>query len=789
MQASKLLAVAVPGVIAWALSLPVAAAEPAQTSAGSIEEIIVTSRREQESIQDVPVAVSAFTAQDIERIAPRTIVDMDGLMPNVSIQQQTAGPGMGAIYIRGIGSADVEKTTPPQVGMILDGIFQGTNTGQIIDMFDIDQVEVNRGPQGVLYGKNTTGGTIVVRRTQPVLNEFHAKASVEGGTYNAENYKGRVNIPLIDDKLALKVGGMVAQRDGFYRNSTRGTDDGNVDYKTYTVALKYQPVDELTAVLTYDNIDDTGSNGVPQDALINGDSPFKTEANLKMPVKYNVDSVGLNLQWDLGDGTTLESITGYVDSKDVVQQDFDNGTDANVAVPLVQLHTLRDQKYSQTSQELRLTGDLVENVGYTLGGFWFNSSLDFGQGTNQRLQLPYAAFGLPPGFTCATFGLTANPTVGDALCQTGNIASWQATNEQSLSKAVFGSLRYQLTDRLELSAGARYIDEDISFKGAFYTASVPAGSIQPPRGANSPTAQPPFPINADNDWNKTIYEATATFQMTETNMVYARFSQGFRSGGFSNRGNDPRFLSFKPENSDAYEIGSKNEFFDNKLQLNLTAFDTIVQQAQFGSVLTTTGIPPGTNTIVNNAGGDIEVYGFEVQTMWLINDLFSINATYGYLDNKVDSFSISSERVPYNPPNADGSACNPLTQGPCPLVDIKGGDLSRAPKYNYSVSGVYAQSFGEYNVSANVTWKGQDDTIIVPGVTAASTIEQDAYSVVDARIAVETNLKNGSLVRLSAVGKNLNDEEYLWSALPLGTGGFQGWANPRTFAVELLYQM
>ena len=181
------------------------AAEPQQTSAGVVEEIIVTSRREEEQIQDVPVAVSAFTQQDITRLAPYTLADMDGLMPNVSIQQQTAGPSMGAIYIRGIGSADVEKTTPPQVGIVVDGIFMATNTGQLIDMFDVDQMEVNRGPQGVLYGKNTTGGTIVVRRSQPQFNEFSAKASVEGGTYNEELYKGKVNIPLIDDTLALKL--------------------------------------------------------------------------------------------------------------------------------------------------------------------------------------------------------------------------------------------------------------------------------------------------------------------------------------------------------------------------------------------------------------------------------------------------------------------------------------------------------------------------------------------------------------------------------------------------------
>jgi iron complex outermembrane receptor protein len=615
------------GVPAVLFGLTASAAEPAQTSAGVIEEIVVTSRREEESIQDVPVAVSAFTQQDLQRIAPYTLADMDGLMPNVSIQQQTAGPGMGAIFIRGIGSADVEKTTPPQVGLVVDGIFMATNTGQLIDMFDIDQMEVNRGPQGVLYGKNTTGGTIVVRRSQPQFNNFDAKVSVEGGTYNEQVLKGKVNIPLIDDTLALKLAAMTDERDGVYQNTTLRTDDGDINYKTYSASLKWAPVEEVTATLWYDNIDDTGNYGVPNTPYI-APSSFKTQANLKQPVKYNVDEWGLNVQWDLG-GATLESITGFVDSKDITQQDFDNSTLATLAIPLPQLHTLRNQDLSQTSEELRLSGELVKNVDYTIGALYYNTSLDFRQGTNQVLQLPYGAggFGLPAGGTCATFGLHPNPipAVGNALCQTNGTGSYQVTNQQDLSKAAYGAVNWQLTDRLQLSAGLRRIQEDISFSAkGFYPATIPLDSIKPPHGASTtrpcgpvdpalPPAPCPFPINSSNDWNKTIMEGSATFNLTDTSMVYARYSQGFRSGGFSNRGNDPRYLSFSPENADAYEIGTKNEFFDRKLQLNLTGFYTVVQDAQFTSILTTTGVPPGTNTVINNAAGDVETYGAEVQ--------------------------------------------------------------------------------------------------------------------------------------------------------------------------------
>ena len=148
---------AIPYVCAFAALLPIISVTPvivqaAAASSAVIEEVVVTSRRLSESVQDVPISVSAFTMADLERIAPRTLRDIDGLMPNVFVGQQTAGPSMGAIFIRGIGAADVEKSVVPSVGLVLDGVFQGTSTGQLIDTFDVAQIEVNRGPQGVLYG-------------------------------------------------------------------------------------------------------------------------------------------------------------------------------------------------------------------------------------------------------------------------------------------------------------------------------------------------------------------------------------------------------------------------------------------------------------------------------------------------------------------------------------------------------------------------------------------------------------------------------------------------------------
>jgi len=169
--------------------LPSNSAVAAEESAGVIEEIVVTSRRVEESQQEIPVAVTAFTQDAIERIAPRTLRDFDGLMPNVRIGMNTAGPSAGSIFIRGVGYADIEKTQSPAVGVIIDGVYQGTSTGQLIDTFDVQQMEVNRGPQGVLQGKNTTGGSIVVTRVAPEFNRLGWTGSHSSETMTSSSSK------------------------------------------------------------------------------------------------------------------------------------------------------------------------------------------------------------------------------------------------------------------------------------------------------------------------------------------------------------------------------------------------------------------------------------------------------------------------------------------------------------------------------------------------------------------------------------------------------------------------
>jgi iron complex outermembrane receptor protein len=818
-QAARCLCAAALG-FASTVTFPAQAAE--QNAQGVIEEILVTSRRVQESQQEIPVAVTAFTPENIEQIAPRTLRDFDGLMPNVRIGMNTAGPSAGSLFIRGIGYADIEKTQSPAVGVIIDGVYQGTSTGQLIDTFDVAQMEVNRGPQGVLQGKNTTGGSIVVTRVAPEFNELGWKVSAQLGDYDEQQLKGRINIPLVDDMLALKIAAITKERDGFYDNTTTGCDEcvGDIDYDAVTTALRFQPTETIKATLTYDYIKDRGDIP-PQDPRWDGEDPFENGANFDEFQEYDVDALTLNLSWDVGFGV-ITSITGWQQADDTVGQDFDGDTRFSPAIPLVQLHTLREQEYEQFSQELKITFDVTDTVRATVGGFYWETELDFAQGTNQILQFPPevfdAIFGVAPGsigtgcllFDVVPVGLdpNPNPALGDSLCQLGPLWADHQAFEDVESWAAFASIDWDITDTIEVSAGVRYLDEEKDFGTRFGERVAPTNSpldevgepINPPTfpgdtppcipnelgvNTNPPCTFSGFPVQGNDSWDDVVFQLSASWQWTDENLVYASYGEGFRSGGFSIRATDPDRLTFEPEDVSSIEIGSKNDFFDNRLRLNLAAFYTEVNDPQGSSVLQQSA-PPGTNTLILN-GNKLESYGFEVEAIWAVTETFSLLATVGIQEVENQEATQSCLDVVYNP---SGYPCNPIEN---PDIDFDNPPTVSFPKqpgflatdWNYAISALYDREIGPGRFTTSVTAKVTDDVWIANN--AGQRVIQDGYPLYEARVAYEWRLANEDLLTISVFGKNLADEEYIEQELPLGFGGFRGWGPPRQIAAEIVW--
>lgn len=788
---ARLLSVPVSGVAAIALfgsplSTPSAHAAERDAS-GVIEEIVVTSRRRAESVQDVPLSVTAFGEEKIDQIKPKTLRDFDGLAPNLYVGMNTAGPGASALYIRGVGYAGIEKAQTPQVGVIVDGVQMGSSTGQLIDAFDIESIEVNRGPQGVLYGKNTTGGNIVVNRVKPQFNEFGFKASASAGDYSSRQYKARINVPLVDDKLALKIGFNERSREGFYDNETLGGDQGEVDYSSQTVALRWLPSETAEVILTYDRIDDE-SEIPPQDPRYDGSQPFENRADKREPTEYEVDQLALRVNWDINDRTTLYSITGWHDSRDLVNQDFDGGSLDGLAIPFAQLHTLREQDYEVFTQELRLDFAVNDNIDLMGGIYYFDSDLTLYQLTNNVLQIP---LGLPAGVPCTAAGFRDNPSVGNALCQFPNARSSQLGTEEVEAWSYFGNVTFRPTENLEFSIGARYIDEEKDGTNAYFDYTDGTYDVGGPAQEFDFLDLPSTPgtnYSVGDAWDDTLIQASARWDLGETNSVYASYSEGFRSGGLSIRSARlPEEATFDPEEAYQIEIGSKNEFFDRRLTLNLSVFYLELEGAQVASVITLPpGSIPGTTTIVNNED-TTEIEGIELESLWSINDNWSIGLNAGKLDLESEEYTIECQRV---------DACTGVPEG---TLRTKGGaTLGRAPEWNASLTVNFDLDLANGgHIGFNVSGK-KFGNFILTETGGVGRLVEGGYSLVDARLQYDFPL-GGNYASIALFGKNLTDSEYREQALFLGDGpriadggpatGFQGWGAPRTWALEFTYEM
>ncbi len=770
-------------------SASASSADAAQDESGVVEEIIVTSRRRAESVQDVPLSVTAFGEERIEQIKPKTLRDFDGLAPNVYVGMNTAGPGASALYIRGVGYADIEKTQSPQVGVIVDGIQMGSSTGQLIDAFDIESIEVNRGPQGVLFGKNTIGGNIVVNRVKPQFNEFGAKGSFEVGNFNTRLYKARVNIPVIDDVLAVKVGATSRARQGYYRNATLGGDQGEVDFAAQTVAIRWNPSDVWDITLTYDRIDDE-SEIPPQDPRFDGSNPFVNLADKREPTEYDVNQLGLRIDFDINDSMTLHSITGLHDGDDTVNQDFDGGPIGGLASPFAQLHTLREQEYEVFTQELRLDVDVNDNIDFMVGAYFFDSELDFQQSTNNVLQVP---FGLPAGVPCSAAipVLRDNPTVGNALCQFPNARSIQRAGEDVESTAFFGNITFRPWEGWEFSVGARYIDEEKDARNSYFDFSDgtfdSGGPSQEFDFAGRPqTAGVAYEVS--DDWDDTIVQASARWDIGETSMLYLSYSEGFRSGGFSIRSaRDPAEAAFEPEDAFQYEVGTKNEFFDRRLLVNFSYFFLERDGSQFSSIIPLPpGSIPGTTTIINN-GGVSEISGWELETTWVVNENWVLALNGGTIDADNKRFELPCDII-------DGCANGDPSGTP---RMFGGNDDSRQPEWNASLNIAYNRDLENGgHIAVNVGAKKVGDFLLVnTGAGANQRLFEGGYSQVDARIQYDWPISEDGRASIAIFGKNLNDSEWREQALFLGDGafnlvdggpntGFQGWGAPETYGLE-----
>lgn len=609
-----------------------AAAEPT----GGLQDIVVTARRQAENLQSTPVAVTAMTMGDMQARAATDLRDIARFTPNVYFSTVGAqSPDNSAVTIRGIGVADAFATIDPGVGIYVDGVYYARSQGGVMDLVDLERVEVLRGPQGTLFGKNTSGGAVNLISAPP-SKDGGGSASVTVGNIKRLEVQGVASFSLSDD-LAVKITGVSRSRGCLWNRDGDQACYGSIDRTTGRIYVRYQK-DGLTADLIGDltrgrstvrphKLIDYDPNtgifathnslvGTPgfRGTLYTATSPgannptYFTSGDQPTDAPLNAGGVSLQLHYEVGDAT-LHSITAWrhVDARS--QEDTwgkRNGWSG------VASYT----KSNWWSQEFRVDGKALDGkLNYIAGLYYFHEN-----GTTNE--------GVDSGHELNRGRINYND---------------QVTN----SYAAFANISYELVDNLRLSGGIRYTHEEKNWHAKFVNFSRIA-ALQP--GGHvvdvlfwDPTT---FPNTLNADFNPAFVDKTVSFnpispkigldyQVTPDLLLFTSVSKGFRSGGFNGRAGTPQAAApFRPESTTSFEAGFKSEMFDRHLRLNATGYYTkykdLQQSVLIGSIVNGNQVFA---PVVTNAA-NARIWGFEGELTALIGDNFRLEGNVGYTNSR-----------------------------------------------------------------------------------------------------------------------------------------------------------
>jgi len=599
------------------------AAEKKAEETKALEAVTVTARRREESAQDVPVAISAFERDELRDLQATGVTDLQGAVPNLNIVQGRGSSNAVNVFIRGIGQPDALQSFDPGVGMYVDDVYYSRIQGALFSLFDIERVEVLRGPQGTLYGKNSTGGAVKLVTRSPSFDA--AEGSVEGTFGNFGRADGRfyASTP-IGETWAISAAGALISSDGYVEDPTTGEDYNDDDTEAFRAKLAWRPSDSFAADFSFDytNQDAALTLGQPtapltQTDLVRGivvlrpvtpgeyDFETRTSFDPDQGQELRHKGVAANLTWNLSDAWALRSITSYrkLDTSSYVDIDASEFELGDVLVEL-------DQK--QFSQELQLQYDNGSNVQAVYGLYYLKEQVPSHQEAYADDFLALA--GAPISFL---------RTIDDDL--------------ETSSFAAFAHVAWEFSPSWTLAAGIRWTDEDKDYDRTTSTFS----SLAALRGT--------FAFTTDDNWSATTPSISLSKKFSENATGYISANRGFKSGGFNGRANSAAEVStFDPEYVWTYEAGLKMSSDDRRHQINFTGFHSDYQDFQARvSEITNPGNPiPSFSFPVLNAA-ELSINGFEVEAVTLVGDATTLSAQVGWLDAEYDKFD--DPRVDVNP--------------------------------------------------------------------------------------------------------------------------------------------
>lgn len=730
------------------------AAAPQDPGADVVEDIIVTARRTEESLQSTPLAISAFSGASLEARGAQQVTDLQGAVPNLNVVPGRGSSNATNIYIRGIGQPDALQTFDPAVGVYVDDVYYSRIRGTQFDLLDLERVEVLRGPQGTLYGKNTIGGALKLVSRRPG-DTFRARASLAAGNYDMYEAQAAVSGP-IDDIAGFSLSVLHSERGGYVTDPVTGAEYNDKNTNAARAALSLRGGDNFWLDLSADySHDDAGLNvGQPLNTLTNllgvpllvlpATAPeynFQTRTTPGLPNETRLEHWGTSARvtWDLSDTLTFKSITAYRELRTDDYIDID-ATELETGDVLVQV----DQ--NQASQEFQLVYDSgpITAVG---GLYWLREQVDSHQEayaddlTSNLVLLPFY-----------NGDYTFTRYIDDELTTT--------------SKAAFANVNFAVTDKLNISGGVRYTDERKDYDRYTYTTSDSPFLLQT-RGFYPPTGK----------WDDTSVMASVDYQFTDDVMAYARYSQGFKSGGFNGRANAVNgsdSTAYEPETADSWEVGIKTQSWDNRLRLNATYFSTKYEnfQARVSGVDTLPGdtVPTPVLSVIN--AGQMDIQGVELEATVVPVSNLTIDAQIGWLDAEYAEFA-----------DARFTAFGGSRAFQAPAF---------SPEWTARIGGQYVfdlASGGDVTIGGAARFRSRmalavDNTLVNSNVELEG-LFQDDYWLYDARVV--WNEASGRY-SLGLFGQNLSDEVYKTDGQEFSSIGnirTAYYGAPRTWMVKL----
>lgn len=743
----------------FAASPATVSAQSSGASAARVDEITVTARRREESLQEVPVSMTVISGEDLERMGAVDIIEIGKSSPNVTLEVSRGTNTTLTAFIRGVGQQDPVAGFESGVGLYVDDVYLNRPHAAVLDLYDVQRVEVLRGPQGTLYGRNTIGGAIKYI-TRPLTEETHTKVRVSAGTDSQFDGLVSTSIAVSD---TFRAGGTLVSlnRDGFGKNLTQSNwDNYNKKVLGGRLTLEWDASDDLLFRLSGDYTEDKSDPKAGhrlQVGAVSGapilKNVFDTRAGLDVPnQKVTAGGASLLTEWVINDAWMLRNILAYRKDKTWSPIDFDSLEVDDLDVPVL-------YKNDQTSEELQLlyTSDRLNGVA---GVYYLDAN------ANNEFDVVLGQVGPLIGVP----GLNAN-TYGNVDTDT-----W----------SVFADFTYDLTDTVEMSLGGRYTSDKRKSQVLRRTF---AGGISPLFGGSGVVIATTSDFNGSEKWTHFSPKASIGWHPSDTQHVYFSYSEGFKGGGFDPRAqtstapdldNDGtvsadeiyNFMMFEPETVDSFELGLKSTLLDGRLLTSLAVFYGNYEDVQIpGSIGVDTngdGIDDTFTGITTNAA-KADMPGAEFEGVFHANDYWTLGFAIGYLDAEYKKF--------INASNVDVS-------------DV--AVFQNTPKWTAHNSAQFAVPLTLFDTAGNLSIISQvsyrDDTSQFEYENEL--LDQEAFTLWDLSVVWEDD---GGRWQVGVHGKNLRDKRYKVAGYDFPALGLEGnvtafYGNPRTVTATAEYR-